>query len=156
MAMITDEKVRLLVEQQIQGTSSFLVDVEVTGESQIHVKIDDDEGFSIQDCVKLSRYLEEKLDRDSEDFALQVSSPGLDEPFKVARQYVKNKGRNVKVKTANGTIEGQLAEVTEEGVTVTNRTKERIEGRKAKQWVDHVHDIPFGDIVETKIVISFK
>lgn len=156
MAMITDEKVRLLVDQQLQGSTSFLVDVEVTGESQIHVKVDDDEGFSIQDCVKLTRYLREKFDQDSDDFALQVSSPGLDEPFKVTRQYAKNLGRDLEVKTGNGKVEGKLTNVDEVGITIENRTKERIEGRKAKEWVEHKFEIPFSEIVETKIVISFK
>ena len=154
--MITDEKVRLLVEQHIQGSTSFLVDVEVIGGSQVDVKVDDDDGFSIQDCVKLSRYLREKLDTDIEDFALQVSSPGLNEPFKVARQYAKNIGRDLDVKTGNGRIEGKLTNVSEAGITIINRAKERIEGRKAKEWVERVHEIPFSEIMETKIVISFK
>ena len=91
-----------------------------------------------------------------EDFALQVSSPGLNEPFKVARQYAKNIGRDLDVKTGNGRIEGKLTNVSEAGITIINRTKERIEGRKAKEWVERVHEIPFSEIVETKIVISFK
>jgi ribosome maturation factor RimP len=154
--MITDEKVRMLVEQHIQGSTSFLVDVVVVNGSQIDIKVDDDEGFSIQDCVKLSRYLREKLDFDIEDFSLQVSSPGLNEPFKVTRQYAKNMGRDLQVKTKAGKIEGTLTDVNETGITMANRTKERIEGRKAKEWIDHVHEIAFSEIVETKIVISFK
>ncbi len=155
--MIGEEKIRLLVEQHIGGTSSFLVDLKVGADNSIQVQIDDDEGFSISDCVKLSRYLEEKLDRDSEDFALSVSSPGLTEPLKVSRQYVKNIGREVKVKLNDDTsVEGLMDKVDEAGIEVAWRTKERIEGRKAKEWVDHRRAIPFSEIKETKIKISFK
>lgn len=155
--MIGEEKIRLLVQQHIAGTTSFLVDVKVSADNNVQVQIDDDEGFSIQDCVKLSRYLEEKLDRDSEDFALSVSSPGLSEPLKVARQYKKNVGRDVKVKLNDGSVvEGLMHSADEEGIQVSWREKERIEGRKAKQWVDYDQKVPFTDIKETKIKISFK
>jgi ribosome maturation factor RimP len=157
LVMITEEKLRLLIEQQIEGTSSFLVDVKVADGNQIKVLIDDLEGFSIRDAVGLSRYLEKTLDRDIEDFALSVSSPGLDQPFKVTKQYVKNIGRQVKVKLLEGgSVEGALLEADEQGILVKSRSKERIEGRKAKEWVETDHKLGYSQISETKVVIVFK
>jgi len=107
--------------------------------------------------MKVSRGIEHNLDREVEDFELSVSSPGLLEPFVVHKQYVKNIGRRVTVKTHEGSKqEGLLEEVTEEHIRLTDKVKERIEGRKSKQWVDKEYLFKFEEIKETKVVISFK
>ncbi len=107
--------------------------------------------------MALSRHLEEALDRETEDFALDVSSPGLDQPLQMLRQYVKNIGRGVQLKVRDaGKVEGELVAATEENVTIKTREKQRIEGRKSKEWVEEETTYAFTDLDWTKVQISFK
>ena len=93
--MITDEAIIELLEQHIQGTDIFLVEVAVKTGNVIQIHVDRPDGISIEECVKISRHLNEKLDREVEDFSLEVSSPGLNAPFRVKQQYEKNTGRMI-------------------------------------------------------------
>lgn len=155
--MITAETIRQLAEAHLEGTPGFLVDVRVGEGNQIRILLDHDASTSIEDCMALHRYLESELDRNVEDFSLDVSSPGLDQPLKLHRQYVKNIGRTVQVKPVEGAkVEGELMSVDEAGITVKIREKRRIEGRKAKEWVEEDQVWPFEQIQSTKVVISFK
>ena len=157
--MIVASELRNLVDAKTEGTPHYVVDLVVHPGNKIVVELDGDQGASIEDCMKISRYLEhDVLDRDVEDFELHVTTPGLDKPFKVHRQYVKNVGRNVKVRREEGLgkLEGLLKAVTEEQIVLETREKVRVEGRKKKEWVVTEHVIPFADIIETKVVISFK
>jgi ribosome maturation factor RimP len=96
------------------------------------------------------------LDREDVDFELQVTSPGLDKPFKVVQQYQKNIGKAVKSKTEGGNIEGILKSVADEGIVIETERKERLEGKKKKIKVVEDVTLAFSDIIETKVVISFK
>ncbi|MEZ7998745.1 MAG: ribosome assembly cofactor RimP [Flavobacteriales bacterium] len=155
--MIAVKEIEDLISQAIEDTSIFLISCEIKPGNVIAVLIDNENDASIVDCMKVSRGIEHNLDRESEDFSLSVSSPGLTEPFLVKKQYVKNIGRRVTIKSKEGDkIEGLLEEVTDEGVRLTDKVKERIEGRKSKHWVDKEYLFSFEDIKETKVVISFK
>lgn len=155
--MISKEAIEKLIAEKIEPTTQFVVDLQVTPSNQITVLLDSDTSTSIEDCIAVSRHIESNLDREQEDFELKVSSPGLDQPLKVLRQYRKNIGRHVVVKTEDEQkIQGELKSVDDNLITVETRTKERIEGRKAKRWVERQHQIPFENIKETKVVISFK
>lgn len=155
--MITADTIRQLAEAHLEGTPGFLVDVRVADGNQIRILLDHDAATSIEDCMALHRHLESELDRNVEDFSLDVSSPGLDQPLKLHRQYVKNIGRTVQVKPVDGAkVEGELVAVDEAGITVKIREKRRIEGRKAKEWVEEEQVWPFEQIQSTKVVISFK
>lgn len=157
--MISKEEIEKLIAEKIEHTTQFIVDLQVSSANQITVLLDSDESTSIEDCIAVSRHIESNLDREQEDFELKVSSPGLDQPLKVLRQYQKNIGRQVVVKTLDehaDKVEGELKAVDSDTITVETRTKERIEGRKAKRWVERQHQIPFENIKETKVVISFK
>jgi ribosome maturation factor RimP len=154
--MISALNIRELAERALQGTDCFLVDVHVTPMNKIIVLIDREGGVGINQCVEVSRFIEKSLDRDAEDFELEVSSAGLDAPFKVLRQYQKNIGKEVDVKLADGKkIKGQLVDANEKGITVQQVTKEKIEGRKAKQTVEKNFSFTFPEIKETKVVIKF-
>jgi len=97
------------------------------------------------------------LDRDAEDFSLDVSSPGLDQPLKLHRQYVKNLGRDVQLKISGaGKVEGKLVRATESDVTIMIREKRRIDGRKAKEWVEEELTYPLEELDWTKVQVSFK
>lgn len=154
--MISDLHIKNLAEKALEGTDSFLVDVHVTPMNKIIVLIDREGGVSINQCVEVSRFIEKSLDRDAEDFELEVSSAGLDQPFKVLRQYQKNIGREVDVKLADGKkVKGNLISADEKGITVQQITKEKIDGRKAKQNVEKKFSFTFPEIKETKVVIKF-
>ncbi len=141
--MITTESVIRLVEQHIEGTGIFLVEVAVNQGNTIRVHVDRPEGIPIDQCVKISRYLNEKLDRDIEDFSLEVSSPGLGAAFKVKQQYDKNTGRDIEVLFQDGVkIEGKLLSVTEEGIVIKVKGKDR--------------DVNFKQIKASKAIISFN
>jgi len=155
--MIAVKTIKELINKAIEGTSIFLISCEVNPGNSIQVLIDNMNNTSVQDCILVSRGIEHNLDREVEDFDLSVSSPGLSKPFVVREQYLKNIGRRVKVKPLEGkAAEGELSEVTEEFILLKDKVKERIEGRKSKQWVDKEYKFLFNDIKETKVIISFK
>lgn len=157
--MIDKERVVALTQERIDDLDKglFVVSIEVTPRNDIFIYLDCEEGrVSIEDCVSVSRNVEHNLDREQEDFQLSVSSAGMDQPFKVHQQYVKNIGREVKVVfTEHGSQEGKLIEVDENKVVLQTETKEKIEGKKKKEVVVRTHEIPFTDIKQTKLVISF-
>ena len=137
----------------------FIVEISISSKNVIHVELDTEEGnVAINDCVSVSRNIEHNLDREEQDFELSVSSAGLDKPFRVLQQYVKNIGKEVKVqlKEKNNTIEGMLKHADENGIKLETTTKERVEGKKKKEIVVREYDFTFEEIKETKIVISFK
>lgn len=155
--MITKERVKELLHEAFGEGPLFFVEVEVSGANDIRVLVDNDHGVSIVDCVKVSRVLESSFDRDIEDFSLNVSSPGADQPLRIARQYVKNIGRDLAVKLHDGgKITGTLTAADDEKANVLVREKKRIEEKKSKEWVEEVFELPYDQIKEAKVVISFK
>lgn len=138
------------------------MDVKVASGNVIKIALENDGQTSIQDCVALSRHIEGSFDREEEDFSLDVGSPGLDQPLKVLRQYLKLIGKQVSVQPIEGKkMVGELVNVDEEngmvqGLVLKTREKKRIEGRKAKQWVEEEHKLQASDIEWTKVIISFK
>jgi ribosome maturation factor RimP len=155
--MITEAQIRQLTEEKIQGTDLFIVDISVKPGNRIEVLLDRDSGLTVDDCKRVSRHVEHALDRETEDFSLEVSSPGLGRPLKVRRQYLRNVGRLVKVETTEGKIvEGKLEEAGESGITVLTEARIEVPGKKTKQKVELPVRLSFDEIKETKIVISFK
>jgi len=160
--VINAKKIQLLAEEFLEGTSAFLVDVKVASGNVIRISLENDDRTSITDCVELSRHIEGSFDREEEDFSLDVGSPGLDQPLKVLRQYLKIIGKQIAVNPIDGKkMQGELVSVEEEdgefkGLTLKTREKKRIEGRKATEWVDEEHQFQAGDIEWTKVIISFK
>lgn len=154
--MITKERIQKLIDEKLEGTDFFVVSLEVLPGNKIQVEMDGDNGFPISECVNFSRQIEHNLDREEEDFSLNVGSPGLTKPFKVQRQYAKNVGRNVKVKCADGTaVKGELLSVSNEGIVVKTTRKERVEGKKKKVEIVEEVSLSQVDILETKLVLDF-
>ncbi len=123
--MITEKEIIDLVEQKIQGTDIFLVEVRVGSGNSVRVHLDRPDGISIDKCAEINRYLNQNLDRDEEDYSIEVSSPGIGVPFKVTQQYEKNTGHVIEVILRDGTrMEGTLESVTGEGILVTGRKGE--------------------------------
>ena len=100
--MIDKNIVKNLVEQWLEGKEYFLVDIQLSSDNKIVIEIDHADGVWIEDCVELSKFIEERLSRDDEDYELEVGSAGLGQPFKVARQYEIFIGKNVEVLGADG------------------------------------------------------
>ena len=121
------------------------------------MEIDNDDAVSIDDCVELSRYIEEHLDRDAEDFELEVGSAGITSPFKVLRQYKKNIGNEVEVLTKNGVkLSGLLKSANEEGFVVTVTKQVKPEGAKRKVTIEEDLPYTYNEIKYTKYLIRFK
>jgi ribosome maturation factor RimP len=155
--MITKETVASFIAPLLEDSDLFIVDIQINPGNAIEVLVDRDSGLTIDDCKKVSRAIEGSLDREVEDFSLEVSSPGVGKPLLVKRQYFKNVGRNVAIKTLDGQkIEGQLTVANEENIQVDFREKELIPGKKSKQWVEKQVVLTYAEIKETKITISFK
>lgn len=160
--MINAKKIQFLAEEFLEGTSAFLVDVKVASGNVIRITLENDDRTSITDCVALSRHIEGSFDREEEDFSLDVGSPGLDQPLKVLRQYLKIVGKQIAVNPIEGKkLEGELVSVEEDegefvGLVLKTREKKRIEGRKAMEWVDEEHQFQAGELEWTKVIISFK
>ena len=148
-------KDKLFIEEktkEILGDGElFLVDVKVSKNNVIQVFIDGDNGVKIQDCIDLSRSLEECLDRESEDFELSVLSFGLEEPLKLQRQYVKNIGRSLQVESEEGSFTGVLKSVEEESFTIELKKK-----NKKDKENDNLKTYNYKEIKSAKVVISFK
>jgi ribosome maturation factor RimP len=154
--MIDKEKITDLVNEKLDA-GVFLVDVQVTASNIIRVFIDSFDGMTIDYCVQMSRYLERSLDRDAEDYELQVSSPGLSETFKVKEQYYKNIGRKVEVITESGEkIVGILKSAAPDDIMLEVSSLKKVEGQKKKQMAVEEYKMEYGDIKSAKVVVSFK
>ena len=127
--MVDKAKIVELVKEQLDD-GMFLVDVAVSTANMIHIFIDSYDGLTIDQCVRISRHIEGNLDREREDFDLQVSSPWLSEVFRVKEQYLKNRGRQVEVVTTDGEkITGLLKETMPGSIVIETTRREKREGR---------------------------
>ncbi|WP_321436036.1 ribosome assembly cofactor RimP [uncultured Bacteroides sp.] len=155
--MIEKSTVRQIVEEWLQGKEYFVVDVNVSPDDKILVEIDHTEGVWIEDCVELSRFIESKLNREEEDYELEVGSAGIGQPFKVLQQYYIHIGCDVEVLLKNGTkYTGVLKEVNEDKFVVTAKKKVKEEGAKRPKLVDEDICFVYDEIKYTKYLISFK
>lgn len=149
-------EIKEIMDTILQGTDLFLVDLSVAADNSIEVEIDAPQGVNVDTCREVSRKLEERLDRETEDFALTVCSAGIGYPFKVPQQYEKNIGNTVEVKLANGQkLEGTLKAHTENGITVEVEEKVAAEGKRKKTTVKTEKDIQFSEIKEVKDIVTF-
>ena len=155
--MIDKNVVTRIVEEWLEGKNYFLVDVTISPDNKIVVEIDHAEGVWIDDCVDLSRYIESKLNREEEDFELEVGSAGLGQPFKVAQQYVNFVGKEVEVLDADGKkYKGVLKGVDGRDFTVTVQEKVKEEGKKRPQLQDKDYQFSMDTVKYCKYLISFK
>lgn len=155
--MIDKQEIIKLAEEQLGSSDNYLVDVEIQPGNLIVVEIDNDEAVCIDDCVELSRYIEDHLDRDKEDFELEVGSAGITSPFKILRQYQKNVGNEVEMLLNSGIkLSGVLKSADENGVVLTVTKQVKPEGAKRKVTVEEDQAYTFNEIKSTKYLIRFK
>ncbi|HLP55004.1 MAG TPA: ribosome assembly cofactor RimP [Fluviicola sp.] len=157
--MITKKLVTELAEERMKERDNglFIVDLTISSSNVIRLELDKHNGgVTVEDCVSVSRNIEHNLDREQQDFELHVSSAGLDKPLRVHAQYVKNIGRSLEVKTASGKTEGKLVEVNDNTIVLERGEKQLVEGKKKRETVVIREELPFADIIEARIIISFK
>jgi ribosome maturation factor RimP len=157
MGMIEKDGIIRLAEAHLEASACYLVEVSVKPGNLIAVEIDHDEAVGIDDCVALSRCIEEGLDREVEDFELEVGSAGISSPFKLVRQYVKNIGNEVEMLLGNGTkLTGTLQSANERNVTLGVTKEIRPEGAKRKVKTVEDQTYTYSEIKYTKNIVRFK
>ncbi|HKJ06729.1 MAG TPA: ribosome assembly cofactor RimP [Flavobacteriaceae bacterium] len=151
------EKINNLVQNALdENPELFLIDLNVLPENKILVEIDGDNGVNLNECIRVSRAVEHNLDRDEEDFSLEVTTPDISKPLQVKRQYTKNLNRKLIVKlTDNSKIEGTLTNVDDQGISLQWKAREPKPIGKGKVTVEKNKTIPFTDILEAKVKIIF-
>lgn len=155
--MIDKSIVKKLVDEWLEGKEYFLCDLSISADARIVVEIDHEEGVWIEDCVELSKFIEAGLDREQEDFELEVGSAGIGQPFKVLRQYEIHLGEQVEVLTREGKkFVGELSNVIPEEFTVTVTQKVKKEGQKRPVMEEVDYTFKYMDVKYTKYVIDFK
>ena len=150
------EKVLNLLDDAIASNPSlFLIDLTITDAFKVIVTIDGDKGVTLQDCIDISRAVENNLDREEQDFSLEVASAGVSEPLKNERQYKKNIGRTLKVKTTSETIQGILTAVEDDKIVLEWEAREPKKLGKGKETVQKKQEVLFADIKESIVIIIF-
>lgn len=154
--MIDTEKVRELLNEALQETGAFLVDLRIGQDGKIRILADHMEGMTLEKLSKISRHVENGLDREVTDFEIEVSSPGLDQPFMVKEQYIKNVGRPLKIRLKNGiTYNGDFTRFEKDTITLQWEEKQAKASGKGKVKVTREEQFPLSDIEETKVEIRF-
>lgn len=152
------KKVTELLNRALDNNKSlFLIDFTITESNKIHIIIDGDEGVTVKDCIDVSREIEHNLDREETDFSLEVASAGVSEPLVNMRQYIKNLGRKLAVKTQNGeAIEGTLVKADSKEILIQWKTREPKPIGKGKVTVQKELVLEYKDIVEAKVMVTFN
>lgn len=155
--MTFKEKVKGLLGKALEENPQlFLIDLDFSETNKISVVLDGDSGVNLQDCINVNRFLDNGLEGEEVEFSIEVASAGLSTPLKLVRQYKKNIGRTLKVKTiSQGDVEGTVTEADEEGVTLTWSAREPKEIGKGKVTVEKTLKISYTDIKEAVVIISF-
>lgn len=155
--MIDKNIVKKLVDEWLADKDYFLVGIDISNDDKITVEIDHSDGVWIEDCARLSKYIEDHLSRDEEDYELEVGSAGLGQPFKVPQQYEIFVGKEVEVMDGNGKkIRGTLKSVDGCKFVVTAMERVKVEGRKRPVKIAVNHEYDMNNIKYTKYLISFK
>ncbi len=157
--MIDKNKILQILNSGDLEIDFFIVEVEVSSGNRIRVYVDNANGITIGNCAKISRFIEHRLLETDEElnFELNVSSPGIDIPFKVKQQYEKSIGKEVEIiDQDNRKIKGILLKTSDNSIDIEEKKSIKIPGRKKKELILEVITIPLKNIKSTKIVISFK
>ena len=151
------EKVQNLINEAFNNrTDLFLIDLKISTSNKIDIIIDGDNGVSVEDCIEISRAIEHNLDREEEDFSLQVMSAGITEGLVHKRQYAKNLGRTLSVQTQNEKIEGELIAATAENFTLQWKAREPKPVGKGKVTVTKTKDVSYEEVKKAEVVIKFN
>lgn len=148
--------VKKLVKEAIsENESLFLIELAFLTGNRIKIIVDGDEGVSVKECIRISRHVENSIDREEEDFGLEVTSPDISHPLTVRRQYLKNINRILKVKTEEEELEGTLISINEKEISLRWKTREPKPIGKGKVTVEKNASIAFNSIKEAKVKITY-
>jgi ribosome maturation factor RimP len=154
--MTFKEKVTTLIaDYLIEKPSLFLIDLTITDAFKIIVNLDGDSGVALQDCIDVSRAIESNLDREEQDYSIEVASVGVGSPLKMVRQYKKNIGRTLIVKTSTQNIEAELVDANDEFVNLSWQSREPKKVGKGKETVQKTLQIRYTDIKEAIVTVTF-
>lgn len=155
--MLNNSVIQSLIEKGIEERPDlFLIDFTISTDNKIKVILDGDNGVSVEDCIFINRAVEHNLDREEEDFAIEVASAGATSPLVNKRQYKKNIGRILEVKSKpNDNIEAKLVDADDAHITLEWKAKEPKPVGKGKIVVNKQAKIAYDDILEAKVVIKF-
>jgi ribosome maturation factor RimP len=154
--MTFKEKVNALVDEALsERPSVFLIDLAITDAFKMIVSLDGDNGVALQDCIDISRAIESNLDREEQDFSLEVASVGVGSPLKMIRQYKKNVGRTLIVKTETEIIEAELVEANDVFIILSWKAREPKKVGKGKETVQKELQLPYADIKEAIVTVTF-
>src|SRR3970040_1521152 len=154
--MTFKEKVNLLLTEALSEKESlFLIDLTITDAFKVIITLDDDNGVVLQDCIDISRVIESNLDREEQDFSLEVASAGVSSPLKHIIPYKKNIGRTLIVKTKTENIEAELVDANDDFVILSWKAREPKKIGKGKETVQKTLEITYGDIKEAIVTVTF-
>jgi len=155
--MILKDAVNQIVDDFLHENNQYLVDLKVSPDNRIQIEIDSFRGVSLDDCVQLHRHIESVLDREVEDYELEISSAGLTEPFKVLNQYKKNVGKEVEILTKTGVkLKGILINIEDDTFELEYTKSVKPEVSKRKINITEKDKFSYNEIKTTKLIISFK
>ncbi|MFA6335213.1 MAG: ribosome assembly cofactor RimP [Bacteroidales bacterium] len=155
--MIQRETIVNFIDNYLRSNSLFLVDLTISLDNDIEITIESSDTVDINNCVNISKIVEDGLNRDLEDFSLTVTSAGLDQPFKVFRQYLKFVGKEVEVLLKNGTKQiGTLSYAQEDKIELSYTKLEKVEGKKKRERVESQVCYNLSEIKSTKPFINFR
>lgn len=157
--MIDKQIIEQIVERTLEGTDCFLVETKISPDNRVIVEIDSDTGVDIDICARINRAIEAEVDRDVEDYELEVGSAGLTAPFKIKRQYEKNLGNEVEVLTRDGRkLTGVLASVSEDGTSFTLEVTKKVKepGKKRPVMVTEPEVLAVDNCKYVRYSINFK
>ena len=150
-----DQVLKLLNEGLQEKEYLFLVDLTISDAMKVIVTLDGDGGVVLQDCIDISRSIENNLDREEQDYSLEVASFGVGSPLKLVRQYINNIGRTLIVDIENQTIEAKLTHATNENITLSWIAREPKKIGKGKETVNKVQEIRYQDIKQAVVTVTF-
>ncbi|WP_296635537.1 ribosome assembly cofactor RimP [Polaribacter sp.] len=153
---MNQQKIKDLIDEALAlNESLFLIDIVISENNKIQITVDGDNGVPLSECIRISRNVEHNLDREEEDFSLEVTTPDISHPLKERRQYVKNINRILKVKTAEDKLEGTLVEADDEKIVLNWKTREPKPIGKGKVTVQKSATLTYKEIKEAKVKIVF-
>lgn len=154
--MTFKEKVNtVLAEALLDKPSVFLIDLIITDAFKVIITLDGDNGVVLQDCIDVSRAIDNNIDREEQDFSLEVASVGVGSHLKFVRQYKKNIGRTLIVKTGSEIIEAELVDANDDFVILSWKAREPKKLGKGKETVQKELKLPYADIKEAIVTVTF-
>jgi ribosome maturation factor RimP len=146
---------KLLEESLLEKPSLFLIDLTITDAFKVIVTLDGDNGVALQDCIDVSRAIENNIDREEQDFSLEVASVGVGSALKIVRQYKNNIGRTLIVETIAEKIEAELVDANDDFIILSWKAREPKKLGKGKETVQKRQEIPYSEIKKAIVTVTF-